>query len=66
MIKNENWRETARLTSLHSIDVFINCSFPSLACMASVRKGRELGREILREGGGKRLQASHCFRRPAY
>ena len=39
-----------------------------LACVAGVRKGRgrELGRETTREGGGERLQGSHCFRHPAY
>ena len=41
-----------------------------LACVAAVRKGRgrELGRETAREGGGRRerLQASHCFRHLAY
>ena len=39
-----------------------------LACVAAVRKGRgrELGRETTREGGGERVQGSHCFRHPAY
>ena len=54
MIKNENWRETAGLTSLHSIDVFFNCSFPSLACVADVRKGRESGSETVHERGGRK------------
>ena len=35
-----------------------------LACVAAVRKGR--GRELGREGGGERVQGSHCFRHPAY
>ena len=39
-----------------------------LAYEAGVRKGRgrELGRETACEGGGERLQASLCFRHPAY
>ena len=39
-----------------------------LACVAGVQKGRgrELGRETTREGGGEHLQGSHCFRHPAY
>ena len=39
-----------------------------LACVAAVRKGRgrELGRETTREGGGERVQGSHCFRHRAY
>ena len=46
------------------------CEEEIVACVAGVRKGRgrELGREIAREGGGRRerLQGSHCFRHPAY
>ena len=62
MTENENWRETARLTSLHSIiiDVFVKCSFPSLACVASVQKGREVGRDILREERGRREEGNTC------
>ena len=61
MIENENWRETARLTSLHSIiDVFVKCSFPSLACVASVQKGREVGRDILHEERGRREEGNAC------
>ena len=53
-----------------SLTVFHFILYWILACVAGVRKGRgrELGRETAREGGGRRerLQASHCFRHLAY